>query len=346
MLKILRRITPKRHYYTVKSTVTKEPDLKISICRAIRSKIKATGPITVADFMRETLTSPLGGYYMTRDVFGAQGDFVTSPELSQMFGEMVAVWFLNEWSKIGSPKPFQIVELGPGRGTLSDDILRVFEHFNCLKGASLHLIEASMVLSDIQAKRLCLQNGVVPDGDSVVYREGIAHQGIPVKWYRNFEEIPDVFSLVVANEFFDALPIHKLQKTERGYREILIDIEPSDETTFRYVIANCATPATKLFENRQKVTTKDHVEFSPESLILAKSIATKVTEHGGLCLIADYGHVGEKTDTFRAFKQHKLHDPLKEPGTADLTADVDFAALKHVIITIKYNYNYHLNSCR
>lgn len=329
MFKILRRLTPKRYYYTVKSTTSKEPDQKYSVCRAIRSKIKATGPITIADYMRETLTSPLGGYYMSRDVFGEQGDFVTSPELGQIFGEMVAIWFLNEWSKIGAPKPFQIVELGPGRGTLSQDILRVFEHFNCLKGVSLHLIEASMVLSDIQAKRLCIQNGVVPDKDSVVYREGIAHQGIPVKWYRSFEQIPDVFSLVVANEFFDALPIHKLQKTERGYREILIDIEPSDETTFRYVIANGETPATKLFRTQNE--SRDHVEYSPESLVLAKNIATKITEFGGLCLIADYGHDGDKTDTFRAFKQHKLHDPLKEPGTADLTADVDFAALKHVI---------------
>lgn len=224
----------KRGYYTVKSTIGQSDDPKTLVARAIRSKIKATGPVTVADFMRETLISPVGGYYMSRDVFGEKGDFITSPELGQIFGEMVAVWFLNEWSKIGAPKPFQIVELGPGRGSLSQDLLRVFEHFKCLKGASLHLVEASMVLSDIQAKRLCIQSGVVPDKDSVVHREGIAHQGIPVKWHRTFETIPnDVFSLIVANEFFDALPIHKLQKTERGYREILIDLHPTEETTFR-----------------------------------------------------------------------------------------------------------------
>lgn len=97
----------------------------------------------------------------------------------------------------------------------------------------------------------------------------------------------------------------------------------------RYVVANNETPATKLFVKQKEA--RDHVEFSPESLVLAKSIARKVTEHGGLCLIADYGHEGEGTDTFRAFKEHKLHDPLKEPGTADLTADVDFAALKDVM---------------
>lgn len=171
---------------------------------------------------------------MSRDVFGEKGDFITSPELGQIFGEMVAVWFLNEWSKIGSPKPFQIVELGPGRGTLSQDILRVFEHFNVLKGACLQMVEASMVLSDLQAKRLCIQSGLVTHKESVVYREGITHQGIPAKWFRDYRDVPDGFSLVVANEFFDALPVHKLQKTQQGYREVLIDLDPRDDTKFRW----------------------------------------------------------------------------------------------------------------
>lgn len=338
MFKYLRKMGMKRWYYTVKSGIEKAPDPKTAICRSIRSKILATGPITVADYMRETLTSPLGGYYMSRDVFGEKGDFITSPELGQIFGEMVAVWFLNEWSKIGAPKPFQIIELGPGRGTLSEDILRVFEHFNCLKGVSLHLIEASMVLSDIQAKRLCMQNRVVSEKNSVIYREGIAHQGIPVKWYKHFMDTPDAFSLIIANEFFDALPIHKLQKTERGYREILIDIDSCNEKAFKYVIANGDTPITKLFVNANE--SREHFEVSPESLVLAKSIAQRVTESGGLCLIADYGHEGGGTDTFRAFKQHKLCDPLIEPGCADLTADVDFSALKQVNRLVKSKFTH------
>lgn len=330
MLRFLRQVlTPKRYYYTVKSSTETNVDSKTIISRAIRTKIKAIGPITVADFMKETLINPLAGYYMSRDVFGEKGDFITSPELGQTFGEMIAVWFLNEWSKIGSPKPFQIVELGPGRGSLSQDILRVFEHFNVLKGASLQMVEASLALSDIQAKRLCIQSGIVPDKNSVVYREGITHQGIPAKWYRDFRDIPDTFSLIVANEFFDALPIHKFQRTERGYREILIDLDPNEETNFRYIIANNETPALKLFDGTNE--TRDHIEFSPESLVLSGNIATKLAENGGLCLIADYGHNGEGTDTFRAFKQHKLHDPLQEPGSADLTADVDFAAIKKVL---------------
>lgn len=231
MLRFLRSCTTKRYYYTVKSPTQKDNN---TISGAIRTKIKATGPITVADYMKETLINPYGGYYMSRDVFGEKGDFITSPELGQIFGEMIAVWFLSEWSKIGSPKPFQIVELGPGRGSLSQDILRVFEHFNVLKGSCLHMVEASMVLSDLQAKRLCIQSGVIRDKESVIYREGITHQGIPVKWFRDYNEVPDGFSLIVANEFFDALPIHKLQKTKVGYREILIDLDPNEgDTKFR-----------------------------------------------------------------------------------------------------------------
>lgn len=220
-----------RLYYTVKNDrISKEPHI---IAKAIHSKIKATGPITVAQYMKEVLINPLGGYYMHRDVFGEGGDFITSPELNQMFGEMVAVWLLNEWSKMGAPKPFQIVELGPGRGTLSQDILRVFDHFGCLKEATVNLVEVSPLLSDIQAKRLCMQSEQINDDNSVIHRQGMSHQGVAIKWYREFNDLPNLYTMLVAHEFFDALPIHKFQKTEIGYREILIDIDPSQDISFR-----------------------------------------------------------------------------------------------------------------
>ncbi|RZC33247.1 NADH dehydrogenase [ubiquinone] complex I, assembly factor 7 -like [Asbolus verrucosus] len=313
-----------RAYYTIKSgQAVKDPH---QVAKQIYSKIKATGPITVADYMKEVLISPLGGYYMHRDVFGESGDFVTSPELNQMFGEMVAIWFLNEWSKIGSPKPIQIVELGPGRGTLSQDLLRVFDHFGALQSASLHLVEVSPVLSDLQARRLCMKSDNIIDPTSVIYREGISHHGVPVKWYRQLDDVPESFTLLVAHEFFDALPIHKFQKTSEGYREILIDVDPAKEFSFRYIVAREETPASKLF--LKSTETREHLEVSPESLVLCKKISERLETNGGLALIIDYGHNGSGTDTFRAFQKHKLHDPLLEPGTADLTADVDFAGLK------------------
>ncbi|EFA00688.1 protein arginine methyltransferase NDUFAF7 homolog, mitochondrial [Tribolium castaneum] len=312
-----------RSYYTVKSNESvKDPH---QVAKQIYSKIKATGPITVAEYMKEVLINPLGGYYMHKDVFGESGDFITSPELNQMFGEMVAIWFLNEWSKVGSPKPIQIVELGPGRGTLSQDLLRVFDHFGALQSATLHLVEVSPLLSDLQARKLCIQSDNIIDKKSVIHRQGISHQGIPVKWYRQLDDVPNCFTLLVAHEFFDALPVHKFQKTKDGYREILIDIDLSKECSFRYVIAREETPASKLYIRPNE--TREHFEISPESLVLAKQIAERLEIDGGLALIADYGHNGSGTDTFRAFKKHKLHDPLVEPGTADLTADVDFDAL-------------------
>lgn len=221
-----------RLYYTVKSDKAPAKEAH-QITNAIESRIKATGPITVAEYMKEVLINPLGGYYMHRDVFGDSGDFITSPELNQIFGEMVAIWFLNEWSKMGAPKPFQIVELGPGRGTLSQDILRVFEHFGCLEKANLNLVEVSPVLSDIQAKRLCMKSERIDDNNSLIHREGISHQGIAVKWYKGLSDVPKMYTMLVAHEFFDALPIHKFQKTENGYREILIDIDPTLEKSFR-----------------------------------------------------------------------------------------------------------------
>lgn len=350
----------------------------------------------------------------------AGGDFITSPELGQIFGEMIAVWFLNEWSKIGSPKPFQIVELGPGKGTLMQDILRVFGHFDVLKNSSIHLVEVSPRFSALQAMKLCTSTEIVQEQNSGVYRKGVTKEGVPVNWYSQFEDTPKGFSLLVAHEFFDALPVHKFEKTSDGYREVLIDVtgdnmdemdqkgmnkannnvekdiainiqtkpnqvemnqtysneskinETANQTInnqiradqtlnnqtinnqihadqtlnnqtlstqsqsnkhtsssqpyFRYVLSKNPTPASKVFLSSDEI--RQHVEFSPQTLVICEEISKRIEEHGGLALIADYGHNGESKDSFRAFKKHKLHDPLVEPGMADLTADVDFAAVK------------------
>ena len=314
-----------RNYYTVNAKASKK---KFDVAKHLYSRIKTTGPITIADYMKEVLVAPDRGYYMTKDVFGETGDFVTSPELGQMFGEMIAIWFLNEWSKMGSPKPFQIVELGPGRGTLCQDMLRVFDHFKSLKSASVELVEISPYLCDLQARRLCPQTNVASNEDALVYREGKTVNGTTVRWYRHLKDVPNMFTLLVAHEFFDALPIHKLKRVGTHYREILVDIVDNKEDSFRYVMSSKDTVASKLYINKNE--TREHVEISPESLNLMKEISGRITSDGGLALIADYGHEGESKDTFRAFSKHKQVDPLVMPGASDLTADVDFAALKRV----------------
>ncbi|KAG5900076.1 hypothetical protein JTB14_016048 [Gonioctena quinquepunctata] len=290
--------------------------------------------MTIADYMREVLTNPMAGYYMHKDMFGESGDFITSPEITQMFGEMIAVWLLNEWQKMGSPKPLQIVELGPGRGTLSSDILKVFSHFRALHKASLQLVEISPLLSELQAKRLCVQNSTYNE-KMVVYRKGVSPHDIPVQWYRKLSDVPNAFTLLIAHEFFDALPIHKFHKTFGGFKEVLIDIDPAaeknnenSEPKFRYVLSRNETPMLKTLLKPNE--TRDHFEASPDCMLIYQQICERLKSTGGLALICDYGHYGTGTDTFRAFKKHKQVDPLVMPGTADLTADVDFKMIREV----------------
>nr|SVE93631.1 EOG090X06OK [Scapholeberis mucronata] len=278
--------------------------------------------------MKEVLTNPVAGYYMNRDVFGQKGDFVTSPEISQMFGELIAVWLINEWAKCGKPKPFQIAELGPGRGTLMSDILRVFSKFKVTESElSISLVEVSPFLTKVQEENLCgkRDTGDKPlPNDSAFCRESISVYGPPVRWYNNISDLPNIFTLFLAHEFFDALPVHKLVKTEQGWREVLIDLSPAD-FSLRYVLSRDRTPAS-LYCRESEI--RKELEVSPQSLVSIQTMAKRIHQFGGIGLIIDYGHEGDKTDTFRAFKNHQLHDPLIEPGSADLTADVDFAALK------------------
>ncbi|XP_066148843.1 protein arginine methyltransferase NDUFAF7, mitochondrial isoform X2 [Euwallacea fornicatus] len=323
-------VLPIRAYYTVKRKAEND---EYFLSKHLYNKIKATGPITVADYMRDVLQNPIRGYYMSKDMFGESGDFITSPEISQIFGEMIAVWFLNEWQKIGSPKPMQIVELGPGRGTLSSDILKVFDYFKALHNATLHLVEISPVLSEVQSRTLCIQSNLTKNLKSSFYREGITHQGIPVFWYKQYQDVPDGFTLLLAHEFFDAMPIHKFHKTNAGYKEVLVDLgnmkSEEKDIRFRYVLARQDTPMTKVL--LKKTETRDHIEISPDALLIYDQICKRLVENGGISLICDYGHNGLGSDTFRAFRKHKQMDPLVLPGTSDLTADVDFSVIEELL---------------
>jgi NADH dehydrogenase [ubiquinone] 1 alpha subcomplex assembly factor 7 len=249
--------------------------------------------------MKEILTSPQSGYYMSRDVFGQQGDFITSPEIGQIFGELIAIWCLAEYQKIGSPQPLQLVELGPGRGTLMQDLLRVFGHFEIAESLSIHLVELSPYLSKLQSQKLCYSSTEVDPNNFPHYRMGETLGGTKVFWYNRIEDVPKEFSIILAHEFFDALPIHKLQKEGNIWKEILIDIDPSDKEKLRYVLSRNETPISKLYPSMRPDEPRNHVEVSPDSDLIVKQIADRVEENGGFGLIMDYGHVGEKEDTFR-----------------------------------------------
>ncbi|XP_062407467.1 protein arginine methyltransferase NDUFAF7, mitochondrial [Sardina pilchardus] len=306
-----------------------------SMLRHLTSKIKSTGPISVAEYMREVLTNPVTGYYVKNDMLGADGDFITSPEISQLFGELFGIWCISEWMAAGKPKDLQLVEFGPGRGSLASDILRVFSQLKTvLTGASIsvHLVEVSPKLSQVQAQ--CLtgdQSQVSASENEPAYRTGTTSTGLPISWYRRIDDVPQGFSIFLAHEFFDALPVHKFQKTEKGWREVMVDIDPAAPDgvdKLRFVLLPSPSLAsavlTQVDEKRQ------HVEVCPEGAIVVQQLANRIVEQGGAALIADYGHDGTKTDTFRGFRGHKLHDVLADPGAADLTADVDFSYLRRM----------------
>lgn len=329
-----------------------------SITQYLVAKIKANGPITVAEYMKTVLTGSDAGYYMHRDVFGSKGDFITSPEISQMFGEMIGVWCVNEWSNLYQGQPLQVVELGPGRGTLAEDLLRVFRQFPDLRDlVSLHLVEVSPALSQMQSERLTGKSETPPmttNGGPVqhnsemsqnfsensrslgAYRQGVTKYGAKVSWYRALEDVPKGLSFFLAHEFLDALPVHKFQKTERGWCEVLVDINDSSDgkSPFHFVLSPGRTAASTAFLQVPETDPRDHVEVCPAAGQIAQEVAVRIQQNGGFGLLIDYGHSGQKGDTFRAFKQHKLHEPLEQPGSADLTADVDFDYLQRCVQTV------------
>jgi len=222
-------------FSTVKS-VSNEDKLK----NFLYTKIKYNGPISVSEFMVEALTNPKYGYYVTRDPLGKDGDFITSPEISQLFGEILAFWTVNFWQNEKMAEKFQIVELGPGRGTMMSDMIRIFSQ---LKNKTLNnidirfnMVEVSPSLSKIQFDNLCINKLDTNVVDS--YASGKTKDGFQVDWFDSIKKVPnDCFTFVFAHEFFDALPIHKFEKTDKGYREIFIDIDPaSSGQKFRFVL--------------------------------------------------------------------------------------------------------------
>uniref|UniRef100_A0A3Q3X4M2 Protein arginine methyltransferase NDUFAF7 n=1 Tax=Mola mola TaxID=94237 RepID=A0A3Q3X4M2_MOLML len=285
-----------------------------SMLRHLTSKIKATGPITVAEYMREVLTNPVTGYYVRNNMLGPDGDFITSPEISQIFGELIGVWIISEWMGAGRPRQLQLVELGPGKGSLAADVLRVFGQLRSVladASVSLHLVEVSPVLSRIQAQNLTGDRSLEADAeDQPVYRRGETAAGLPVSWYRCLDDVPSVNQVLFTLLF------------------VMVDIDPEKLDQLRFVLAPAPTPASSALV--QVDERRSHVEVCTEGGVIVQQLARRVVEDGSAALIADYGHDGTKMDTFRGFKGHQLHDVLSSPGSADLTADVDFSYLRRM----------------
>ena len=274
--------------------------------RKIIDDIRAFGPITVAQYMDIALSFPEHGYYMTRDPLGR--DFTTAPEVSQIFGELIGLFFVQAWEDRGQPKHFHFVELGPGRGTLMADMLRAAGKVRpeFVTAARVTLVEISPVLRGIQAQTL---------------------SSVPVKWVSQFHDVPaDAPLFVIANEFFDALPIRQFAKSERGWHERIVTIDGDD---LRFTSSpDTVQPPSAIATAEAPVGSV--IEINTSAADIVRNIGPRFQEFDGTALIIDYGYAKAAFgDTFQAVKTNAHVHPLAEPGEADLTAHVDFAALTH-----------------
>jgi NADH dehydrogenase [ubiquinone] 1 alpha subcomplex assembly factor 7 len=271
----------------------------------IRKKIAAEGPITVAEYMALALGHPEHGYYQKRDPLGLKGDFITSPEISQIFGEMLGVALADLWQRMGS-EPISLAELGPGRGTLMADLLRATKNMRGFhESITIHMIETSPVLAHQQYLKL---------------RD--AHPRI--EWLESVEELPENKIFFVANEFFDALPIRQYVMTEEGICERRIYWNDARQT-LDYALAQ---PSLALAKSGSKIPLGTVMEQCPAARSVMRQISRRIAAHGGAAILIDYGYLGEAHhDTLQAVKAHQFHPVLKDPGEADLTAHVDFTSL-------------------
>ena len=274
----------------------------------IKAKIEASGPISIADYMSLALGHPEHGYYIKRDPFGTRGDFITAPEISQIFGEMIGIWCAQMWMQMGAG-PISLVELGPGRGTLMSDMLRATKQVVGFHDAvTIHMVETSPVLANAQYMRL-------------------RDKHPRIEWLDAVEELPENKMILVANEFFDALPIKQFVMTPEGIRERRVGWH-EDAQGFDFVLAE---PGLSLAKSGSSIPVNTVMEHSPASRQVMRHLAQHIATHGGAGLVIDYGYLGEAHhDTLQALKAHLFHPVLSDPGEADITAHVDFTSLMQV----------------
>ncbi len=267
------------------------------------ARIRQAGPMRVDEYMAECLLHPEHGYYTTTTPLGAEGDFITAPEISQMFGELVGLALAQAWLDQGAPAPFTLAELGPGNGTLMADLLRATRGVSGFHDAmTLVLVEVSPVLRARQSEVLA---------------------SFSPRFIDHVDALPEAPLFLVANEFFDALPLRQFLRAGAGWRERLVGLENG-----RLAFGLSAPMPVAALEGRLSDTSEgDMVEVSGAATALMAQVAGRIRKHGGAALVIDYGAEQSLGDTFQAVAGHEKLAPLARPGEVDLTAHVDFAAL-------------------
>ena len=330
----------------------------------IRGLIAARGAMSVADYMRMSLSHPTHGYYMSRAPFGSAGDFTTSPEMSKLFGDALGVWVVAVLrGAISTARGWSFVEIGPGTGTLAADVLRVVARFpDAARGLrGLHLVETSARLRGEQAKVLGVDvHDTAESAEGAPTRgtcgSAAAVPGVAVTWHQSLRTVPAGEAagapIMLAHELFDALPIYQFLRRPGGWRELLVDTDEASAGGLRQVIAKGPTPASVALSSwlatpagaayaratRPPVgvfAVGDVAETCPEGVALAADLAARAVADKGVALVIDYGRSGNDRLSLRGIENHRFVDPLAAPGRADLSADVDFAALAAAAHTVQ-----------
>jgi NADH dehydrogenase [ubiquinone] 1 alpha subcomplex assembly factor 7 len=279
----------------------------VTLQAELKKLIASSGPMPVWRYMELCLTHPRYGYYVSRDPLGREGDFTTSPEISQMFGELLGLWAASVWRAMDSPETLRLIELGPGRGTMMADALRAMRVLPPLYQA-LHvdLVEINPVLREKQRATL----------------SGVRN----VMWHDRLDDVPAGPSVIFANEYFDVLPVHQMVKREDGWHERTIEIGADGALAFGAAAGPMLRFEVLLPPLLRAAPVGAVFEWRPDTEIM--KIAGRLRDSGGAALIIDYGHTrSDAGDTFQAIARHSFADPLQNPGLADVTAHVDFQAL-------------------
>jgi NADH dehydrogenase [ubiquinone] 1 alpha subcomplex assembly factor 7 len=278
------------------------------LAAALAQRIQSSGPITVEAYMAACLGDPAHGYYRGGDRLGQAGDFTTAPEISQIFGELIGLWAAETWRLLGAPRPVALVELGPGRGTLMADALRAIGRAmpEFRAALALHLVEISPGLRAAQQAALA--------------------DAAPT-WHDDLAALPDGPAIVVANEFFDALPIRQLERAGRAWHERMVTLAGD-----ALQLARGPAVVDPPLEPAHHVAPEGAiVEIAPAARAAVAQLAARIARHGGAALIVDYGPAASAPgDSLQALRRHAPVPVLADPGLADLTAHVDFAALARV----------------
>ncbi len=282
----------------------------LSLGARLRERIAREGPISVHDYMAACLSDRSSGYYTTRQPIGGAGDFITAPEISQIFGELIGVWVIAVWQGMGTPSSLTVAELGPGRGTLMADALRAWRSTpEFLASVSVALIETSPVLAAVQ-------------------REALHASPVPLHWHRALEDVPRGPLILIANEFIDALPIRQYVRQDGVWRERTVMLDSKDR--FAFGAGAPAAPSDVPPSLRDgDMNEGEIIETRPAASKLIGTLAARAEDTPVAALIADYGHAESGAgDTLQAVRRHRFANPLATQGEIDLTAHVDFSALK------------------